>query len=173
MPDAPGAMTRRAFAYGGLALLLGGGMLARFGPGGLPSATDRAHDTLLPLASLPVADAAAALARSTIPADQRPAILADVRDRRVHLVEAPFFGVGSTIGRAVTVSCGLVSVPLVLGAQPVAVLLPIARAGVITVTAAGPAIGPDDAIGVVTATGPRPLPAPDAAHTLQINVVVQ
>ena len=175
VPDTEGAVTRRALGYGGLALLLGGGLAARFGASGLGAgpAADAPHAGLLPFASLDPARAEQALAASTIPADQRPAILAAVRERRMHLVQAPFFGVGPTVGRAVTVSCGLVSVPLVLGATPVAVLLPITRAATIVVTSAGAAAGADDAIGVVTALGPRPLPAPDSGHPLQINVIVQ
>lgn len=175
VPDTEGAVTRRALGYGGLALLLGGGLAARFGAGGLAGAPAGAgaREGVLPFASLDAAHAEQALAGSTIPADQRPAILAAVRERRMHLIQAPFFGVGATVGRAVTVSCGLVSVPLVLGAEPVAVLLPITRAATIVVTATGAAVGADDAIGVVTALGARPLPAPDSGHTLQIDVVVQ
>ena len=176
VPDTEGAVTRRALGYGGLALLLGGGLAARFGGSGFGAAApaaDPAHDALLPFASLDPAGAAQALAASTIPANQHPGILAAVRERRMHLIQAPFFGVGPTVGRAVTVSCGLVSVPLVLGANPVAVLLPITRAATIVVTSAGAEAGADEAIGVVTALGPRPLPAPDSGHNVQINVIVQ
>lgn len=175
VPESEGAVTRRALGYGGLAVLLGGGLAARFGASGLAGApaANPAHEELLPFPALDASEAAAALAASTIPADQQPGILAAVRERRMHLIQAPFFGVGPTIGRAVTVSCGLVSVPLVLGATPVAVLLPITRAATIVVSSTGAPSGGDDAIGVVTSLGPRPLPAPDSGSTLQINVIVQ
>ena len=175
IPDAEGATTRRAIAYGGLALLLGGGLAARFTnpvTAAGDAATDAAHDPLLPFASLDPAQAEAAVAASAIPPAQRPAVLAAVRERRMHLIEAPFFGTGNTVGRAVTVSCGLLSVPLVLGPTPRAVLLPITRAATIVVAGTGTALA-GDTIGVVTAFGPRPLPAPDGDHVVQIDVIVQ
>ena len=175
VPDTQAGVTRRTLAYGGLAVLLGGGLAARFGAGPVAGAatSTTGHEGLLPFRSLDPAHAEAALATSSIPADQHPTILAAVRERRMHLIEAPFYGLGATIGRAVTVSCGLVSVPLVLSAEPVIVLLPITRAATVVVTAATAASGASDAIGVVTATGPEPLPAPGAGDPLQIDVMVQ
>ena len=172
-PDAEGATTRRTVAYGGLALLLGGGLAARLTGSVLATgAADMAHHRLLPFASLDPAQAEAAVAASAIPPAQRPAVLAAVRERRMHLIEAPFFGTGDTVGRTVTVSCGLVTVPLVLGSMPKAVLLPITRAATIVVARAGTALA-GATIGVVTAIGPQPLPAPDVDHVVQIDVIVQ
>ncbi len=107
-----GALTRRTLAYGTLAILLGGGVATRFGSGltAAPAAM-QAQQQLLPFKSLDLAQAEAALAASSIPPEQRAGILAAVLDRRMHLVEAPFFGLGATVGRAVTVSSGLVSGP--------------------------------------------------------------
>ena len=174
VPEMQGALTRRTLAYGALALLLGGGLATRYGSGlaGAPAAMP-AQAQLLPFRSLDPAQAEAALAASSIPPEQRAGILAAVRDRRMHLVEAPFFGLGATVGRAVTVASGLVSVPLVLGSEPKSVLLPITRAGTIVVTSTGAGTAADDSIGVVSNVGPVNLPAPDSDHTLQIDVIVQ
>lgn len=134
---------------------LGGALLAWYGQ---PSPHDAAQPTpqpqaaeqaipmaagSLPLSMLPPDDAARAIARSTIPAQQKPALLAALKDNRIRLAALPLADAAGHAGQMLTVSSSGISQQIILGPRAQAVLLPIAREGIVTLTRTSPAgMGP-------------------------------
>ena len=172
LPDpSPAAVTRRALAWSGLGLLLAGAAATRLAGTTAPVGTGDTRQAV-ELVSLPPDEAAVALATSPFDPASRAAMLAAVRRRELHLVRAPFFGVGGAIGAAVTVTCGTVSRPIVLAAAPVGILLPIERLGRIVVSASAP-IDADARIGLLTQVAPVMLPPPGPWRSLVLDVIVQ
>ncbi len=164
-----GAVTRRGFAYGALGLLLAGAVSTRLAgynaAGGVMPGLAVAQ-----FPSLTEAEAEAALAGPDIPEGDRAPLLAALRDRRIHLVRMPVFGIDSGIGSAIHLDCGLMSRNVVLGAEPRSVILPIGRAGRVTIT---PVAARTITAGIVQTVGPTPLPPIPAGSTLVLNVVVE
>ncbi len=165
-----GAVTRRSFAYGALGVLLAGGIATRLA-GYRPPSPVLPGLAVIQLPSMTEAEAEAALAGPDFSTVDRPALLADLRRRRTHLVRMPVFGIDNGIGAAVRVDCGLLLRTVLLAAEPTVVILPIQRAGRVGITPTPPAR--DVTAGIIQTTGPTPLPPIPAGDTLVLNVIVQ
>jgi hypothetical protein len=171
LPEAsPAATTRRAVAWGALGLVLAGAALSRFGNGA--SSAGDVHG-VVQLVSLSEAEAEAALGDLDLGPAGRTAMLAAIRERRMHLVRAPFFGIGAGVGATVTIACGAVVRSVVLGAKPTPLVLPIERMGRIVLTSGSAPDAEDAWIGLVTAVAPVRLPPLPAGRSLILDVIVQ
>ena len=169
-PDpTPGAVTRRALAWGALGVVLAGATASRL-TGAAPATAD-APRAAVELVSLSFEEAARELRASSLDPIVRADMLVAIKERRLHLVRAPFYGVGGAVGAWVTVTCGTLVRPLVLTAAPTSLLLPIERAGRIVVTARA-AMAEGARIGLVTASLPVTLPPPGPAESLILDVIV-
>ncbi len=98
---------------------------------------------VLSLSMLPPNEAAQAIAHSNFPAQQKPVLLAALKENRVRLAAMPLADASGHTGQGVVVSGAGFSQHVVLGPQAKAVLLPIAQEGIITLTRTGPTeLGP-------------------------------
>lgn len=172
-PEPDGAVTRRAFAYGALGLLVAGAAATRIAgnaPGPAPGGNGGNAPTLVAeLSALSLAAALQALATSPFTPDEQARFAPLIRERRAHLVAAPVFGLGGSVGRTVVVGCGLLSRRVVLGPSPTLVLLPIERAGRLLLT---PIAHDDTTLGLVVVAGPTALPPIPAGGTAALDVIV-
>ncbi|MCX5613687.1 hypothetical protein [Bombella saccharophila] len=97
----------------------------------------------LVLSMLPPHEAENALASSTIPNNQKPALLAALKDNRIRLAALPLVDANQQTGQSLTVSTAGFTQHVILGPRPRTVLLPISQQGVITLTRQSPAqMGP-------------------------------
>ena len=166
----PAAVTRRALAWSALGLVLAGGAVARL-TGSAGQAAPLTRGTVA-LPSLTEAEAAAALPHAGFDPPSLPAMLAAIRQRRLHLVRAAFYGVGAAVGTTITVTCGSTTRPITLTLQPTTILLPIEREGTLVVTQAAAAAGADARIGLIDATGPGLLPPLPPGRSFTLDVIV-
>ncbi len=188
---AAGSGTLQRLAYGVLALLLASGAWIRFNDRlgdlspGLASpvaqriaqrATEAGRPkALAELAMLSPAAAPAALAGLGLPQAESAALAADLRRDRIRLVQAPLFdaGVAGTSPHVVSVSSGGYTRLVTLTRTPVPVTLPIDRVGTISFQPVGTGVREPVGIGMVTLSGPIPLPELAAGQRLDVGVVAQ
>lgn len=96
-----------------------------------------------PLSMLPPDEAVRAVARSSFSNQQKPALLAALKENRVRLAAMPLADAAGHTGQLLTVSGGGFTQQVVLGPKAKAVLLPIAQEGIVTLTRVSPAkLGP-------------------------------
>lgn len=93
----------------------------------------------LTLSMLPPDEAARAIARSSFPEQQKPALLAALKDNRIRLAAMPLADATGSTGQVLTVSGGGLSQQVILGPRMKAVLLPIVHEGTVTFTRTSPA----------------------------------
>ncbi len=170
LPDnAPASVTRRALAWSALGVVLAGAAVTRLA--GMAPAGSESVPFAVNLASLTADQAVAALRGAPFGADAIPGMIAAIRERRLQLVQAPFFGVGGAVGMPITITCGAVVRTIVLTGTPTPVLLPIERLGRIVVEAAP--MSTDGRIGLVTAVAALDLPPIGPGRSLILDVIVQ
>ena len=129
----------------------------------------------LSLSMLPPDEAARAIARSNFPTQQKPALLAALKENRIRLAAMPLADASGHTGQILTVSGAGFSQQVVLGPQAKAILLPIAREGIVTLTRTGPArLGP---LSIATLNIFRNVvvlpPLTQASPSLAVPVIVQ
>ena len=169
--DPAGGPTRRGLAYGVLGLLVAGAASTRLaGFGGGPVALPPGRLLVAQLPSLGTEAAEAALADPSFAGADRAALLAALRDRRVRIARMPVFGVADGVGASVRIGCGAFVRNVVLPAVPLAVLLPVSRAGSVTLT---PLAGRTVSMGIVQTIGPTPLPPIAAGDTMILQIIVE
>lgn len=93
----------------------------------------------LTLSMLPPDEAARAIAHGAFSDQQKPALLAALKENRIRLAAMPLADAAGHTGQLLTVSGGGISQQVVLGPRARAVLLPIAREGIVTLTRTSPA----------------------------------
>ncbi len=134
--------------------------------------------SLVELPMLAKAEEPAAVAALGLPSDEAGLLARALRRDRLRLARMPLFDAGaaspdgSDAGRSVIVSTAGFSRLVHLGRQPVMVVLPVDRAGIVSFRP-GPGIDGTIGIGALTAAGPVALPDLARGQTLDVGVIVQ
>lgn len=177
-PWRPIAMMAAAVGLGGAMLALSHHPDQRPAPQPSPHHAEQAVPMVegaITLSMLPPDEAARAIARSAFPDQQKPALLAALKENRIRLAALPLADAEGQTGQSLTVSGAGFSQQVILSPKAQTVLLPIAQEGIITLTRTSPAkLGP---LSVATLNMFRSVvvlpPLTQASPALSVPVIVQ
>ncbi|MEJ0070080.1 MAG: hypothetical protein WDO24_16690 [Pseudomonadota bacterium] len=180
------ALRRNALAFGALAVLaaLGGvqatgGSLSRMVAAGSDHigndqliARAAAFATMRPvkLKPVPAPEVGTALDKMALPPQQRQLLASDLQTDRVRLAVIELFDSDAEDGDAVTISSLGFSLSATLTKAPLVVSVPIGSSGTISLTGLVDGGGGGVTVGMITPSGPVPLPVLSPGQTISVPV---